>query len=244
MNRAFTLLEVLVALAILGFTIISFYGGAVQSLASRVYSEQLTAATILARGKIIALEQELYDEPLSPTTVIKKGDFSEEGFAEFFYQAAILPPNEGGKLTPDDLVQSFVQGMFGSIFGAELLGGAQKKSEGPLGGILSGLLGNLPALGALGGGAEGALAAAGGGGLLGGAALEFVRPQLLAVATYLQEHLREIQLHVYWQDQKGHRENIDFTTHILHRGPNSDRNQGISGGAVPPNSPTPTPVTQ
>ena len=64
MRRAFTLLEVLVALAILGVSLLAIIDINSQAIAAHLYAKKLTVATLLARSKMTDIEQQMYDKGL------------------------------------------------------------------------------------------------------------------------------------------------------------------------------------
>ncbi|HEY1087754.1 MAG TPA: type II secretion system protein, partial [Archangium sp.] len=63
-TRAFTLLEVVIAMAILGVSLVAVLDINASAIYSHVYAKKLTVATLLARSKMTDLEQKLYEEAL------------------------------------------------------------------------------------------------------------------------------------------------------------------------------------
>lgn len=224
--RAFTLLEVVVALAILGVSLMAVLDINASAVYSHVYAKKLTVATLLARSKMTDLEQKLYDEPLSPDDDEDAGDFSAEGWPGYKWRAKVIVPKTNG-LSPDQL--------FGALFNLPMGGG----EEGG-GGMLSGLFGG----GASGGAAAGAAgaAAAGGapgaaGGLMGalGPMAGMAQQQFTQMVDQLQKSVREVHLTVTWKEGKL-TESIDLVTHVVSLGPGSDRNGGAAAAAGAPNA--------
>lgn len=82
MSRGFTLLEVMIALAILGMGLAVLLQAQASSLSSAGRSRDLTVATLLARGKMIDIEKELFDEGFTQGEVVEEGDFGDEGHPE------------------------------------------------------------------------------------------------------------------------------------------------------------------
>ncbi len=213
--RGFTLLEVVVALGILGISLVAILDINSQAVMSHVYAKKLTVATLLARSKMTDLEQELYDKPLSPDDEEDAGDFSEEGFASFKWRSKIIVPKTNG-LSPEQL--------FGALFNLPLgLGG---KDGAPGGGLLGSMFG-------LGGGAPKTPGAAPESGAGAGAALAgamgpmagMMQAQFTQMVDQLQKSVREVHLTISWKEGKL-TESIDLVTHIVTLGPGSDRNGG------------------
>jgi len=90
--RAFTLLEVMVALAILGFALVSVSEIVSGSLRSQVLARDLEVATLLARGKMAELTEKYEREGFSIGGAEDEGTFEEEGHAEFKWAAKVIEP--------------------------------------------------------------------------------------------------------------------------------------------------------
>jgi general secretion pathway protein I len=195
MRRGFTLLEVMIALAILSFGLVALSdlnGGAVQMYA---YARRATEATLLLRGKMLDLEELLTKDGFRDFDDEKKGTFEDDGAPDFTWRAEILRPH----------VQLDAGGLLG------MLGlGDQKKaggsgSAGAGSGGLSGALG--AAAGLLRGGAGGPTAGlAPGGGLLSGglaAAGPFaglIQGQATGFLETIKKSVREVRVTVTWKD--------------------------------------------
>jgi|APLak6261675434_1056106.scaffolds.fasta_scaffold02480_2 general secretion pathway protein I len=227
--RAFTLLEVVVALAILGVSLVAVLDINSSAVYSHVYAKKLTVATLLARSKMTDLEQKLYEEALPADDDEDAGDFSAEGWPGYKWRAKIIVPKTNG-LSPEQL--------FGALFNFPMGDGA-----GGAGGLLGGLFGG--GAGAAGAGAAGlgAAAAAGGqqpggaGGLLGalGPMAGLAQQQFTQMVDQLQKSVREVHLTVSWKEGKL-TESIDLVTHVVSLGPGSDRNGGAAAAAGQPNA--------
>jgi general secretion pathway protein I len=81
--RGFTLLETVVALAILALALMAIFDLNAGAVSNHAYTKKLTVATLLARAKMTDLEQELHDEGFSNDDDEESGDFSEEGWSQF-----------------------------------------------------------------------------------------------------------------------------------------------------------------
>ncbi len=128
MRRGFTLLEVVVALAILGLALMAIFDLNSGAVASHAYAKRLTVATMLARSKMTDLEQELYDKGFDarrPRAI--SGDFRAEGWEAFTWKAQILAPRTTD-VSPDKLIDALFNlppGKDGVSGLAALLGGGR-----------------------------------------------------------------------------------------------------------------------
>ncbi|MDX2011607.1 MAG: prepilin-type N-terminal cleavage/methylation domain-containing protein [Myxococcaceae bacterium] len=232
-RRAFTLLETVVAMAILAVSLMAILDINSTAISAHIFARKLTIATLLARSKMTDIEQKLYDEPLPADDDDDAGDFSQEGWPSYKWRAKIIAPRTNG-LSPEQL--------FGALFNLPLGGGDSKDGKGsPLaalfggGGAPPGLPGGAGALGAL---AGGALPGGGGAGGLGGlmGALGGANPltaQFQQMVDTLQKSVREVHLTVSWKEGKM-TESFDLVTHVVSMGPGSDRNGGAAAVAGAP----------
>jgi general secretion pathway protein I len=230
-RRAFTLLETVVAMAILGVSLMAILDINSTAISAHIYARRLTVATILARSKMTDIEQKLYDEPLPVDDDEDAGDFSAEGWPSYKWRAKIIAPRTNG-LTPEQ--------MFTALFNLPMGGGEGKDGQpSPLSALFGtgGAPGGAGALGgvaaALGGG-SGAPGAGGLGGLMG--ALGGANPltaQFQQMVDTLQKSVREVHLTVSWKEGKV-TESIDLVTHVVSLGPGSDRNGGAAAMAGAP----------
>lgn len=230
-RRAFTLLEVVVAMSILAVSLVAVLDINSNAVYSHVYAKKLTVATLLARSKMTDLEQKLYDEPLPADDDEDAGDFSSEGWPGFKWRAKIIVPKTNG-LSPEQL--------FGALFGIPMMGDGQAGSGADPTMMLQTLMGGGGAsgaglnAGALGGalGGQGAAGAAAGGGLMGmlGPMAGMAQQQFTQMVDQLQKSVREVHLTVSWKEGKI-TESIDLVTHVVSLGPGSDRNGGAAAAA-------------
>jgi len=89
--RGFSLLEVMIALAILALSLGVLLSANVSAIASVQRIEGMTAATLLARGKMLDLERQLNKEGFKADEEERDGEFEDEGHAEIKWVAKILP---------------------------------------------------------------------------------------------------------------------------------------------------------
>ena len=80
-SRGFSLLEVVIALAILAMSLTVLLESQAAGVRSAGRSRDLSIATLLARSKMIDIEQELFDEGFVLGESEDDGDFEEEGYS-------------------------------------------------------------------------------------------------------------------------------------------------------------------
>jgi general secretion pathway protein I len=211
-RRGFTLLEVLVALAILGLALMAIFDLNAGAVAMHAYSKRATVATLLARSKMIDLEQDLHDKGMPADDDEDSGDFSKEGWPSYKWRARILAPRTTGVST-DQLIAA----LFNIPVGEEG------------GGDMSELIGAM--FGGGGGGDSGAGAAAGAGGLMSGAVSGIAQQQVTQFLDQIAKSVREVHLTVTWKSGN-EVETLDLVTHVVSLGPGSDRNGGAAAGGT------------
>jgi general secretion pathway protein I len=188
MRRGFTLLEVMVALAIMALALTAIIGINGQTISAHTYAKRVTVATMLARSKMADLESQFNEEGFTSQFDQKvSGDFEEEGWNDFFWEAEIVKP-ELDSAVASELVQGLVQQYTQQA--AEEFDRAQENADGP---SLS--LGNL-----------------------GSTAIDQFRPMIEAQVAQLTETLeqsvREVRLKVYWREGR-EVESVDVVTHFV-----------------------------
>ncbi len=96
-GAGFTLLEVMIALAILGSGLVIISQSHQNSVRAAIRARQTTVATMLARYMMVEVEDKLFEEGFSDFDEEEKGDFEEEGFTDFTYKLKVdkveLPSN-------------------------------------------------------------------------------------------------------------------------------------------------------
>jgi general secretion pathway protein I len=215
----FTLLEVIVALAILGMSMMAIFNINSEAIYAHVYAKKLTVATLLARSKMTDIEQELFDKGFQVDDDDQGGDFSEEGWPSFKWRAKIIAPKTNG-LSPDQLL--------GAIFGIPMGGG---KGDASGIGALAGMFGagqtppggsstSAPIPGMGGSNPANSILSAM------GPASGLIQTQFQGLVDQLTKAVREVHLTVTWKEGKL-TESFDIVTHIVSLGPGSDRNGGL-----------------
>ena len=183
----FTLLEVMISLAILAVSMVALSGLNGGAVTMQAYARRATEATLLLRGKMNDLEDQLHKDGFSDFDDEKHGTFEDDGAPGYAWRAEILRPDV-------QLDASQLLGLMG-------LGPNQPADAAKSGGALTqGLAGAAAALG-LGGqsGAAGTQALASGpfAGILQGQAQGFLET--------LKKSVREVRVTVSWQDGKEER---------------------------------------
>mgnify|MGYP006282809543 CR=1 FL=1 len=117
--RGFTLLEVLLALAILASAMTVLMGTMANSNQQSVYANQLTRVSQLARGKMIDVQYELMREATTENIQTMSGDFSEEGFSQIEWKAEVQPI---------EIPEPIKEELLGKV-NAQLFGGAQSQGS-------------------------------------------------------------------------------------------------------------------
>ena len=212
-GAGFTLLEVVIAMAILAVVLVALFDITSASMASHVYAKKLTVATLLARSKMTDIEQELYDKGFPNDDDEDAGDFSDDGWPSVKWRSKIVAPRTHG-LSPEQL--------FAAVFNLPLGSGDKEGGGGDTGGMAAMLSmftgGAAPAGSTPASGAGGLLAAAGGG---------MLQQQFQMMTDQITKAVREVRLTVTWKDGK-QTESIDLVTHVVSLGPGSDRNGGAA----------------
>jgi general secretion pathway protein I len=140
--RAFTLLEVLVALAVLSLGLMAVADLAGTALRQHGYARDLTVATALARGKMAELEEAYEDKGFKDFDENEEGDFADQGRPGFAWRVEAKKPDTTlgpeqllgvllGQAGEDASTQELLQKLMGTG------GQAQGAPGGLLGGVLS-----------------------------------------------------------------------------------------------------------
>jgi general secretion pathway protein I len=187
--RGFTLLEVMISLAILAVALVAISdlnGGAV---AMHAYSRRATEATLLLRGKMLDLEDDLQKNGFSDFSDEKHGDFSEDGSPAYAWSAEILKPDV--QLDPTQLLNLLGAGQGKNAQSPASIAGAAQTLAASMGGAQNALQG-------LSGGTGAQLLASPMGGMF--------QTQMTTFIETLKKSVREVRLSVSWQDGKERRD--------------------------------------
>ncbi len=86
-TRAFTLLEVMIAMSILAFALAALLGHEGVAIQMSDYSNRMTQAALLAQGKFLEVEQKLLLDGMDQLDGCETGDFRAEGFKRYGWKA-------------------------------------------------------------------------------------------------------------------------------------------------------------
>ena len=124
-REGFTLLEVMVALAILAAALLTISQIVSASLRNEVRAQKLDVATLLARGKMVELEERYERTGFKDFDDAEDGDFEEQGHPEVKWKTEVVKPEV------DLSSQKILQMLTGSDDLQSLAGAAQPKDGGP-----------------------------------------------------------------------------------------------------------------
>ena len=88
-RSGFTLLEIMVALAILSSTLVVLIQVITNNVRATNHAKMLTAATFLARGKMVDIEDLIYENGFTDDNETETGNFKDQNFPGFRWEAAI-----------------------------------------------------------------------------------------------------------------------------------------------------------
>jgi prepilin-type N-terminal cleavage/methylation domain-containing protein len=120
-NKGFTLLEVLIALAILASSLTILIGTMANSGQQAIYADKLTRVTQAARSKMTDVEYELHREGFSDDVQRFDGDFDERGLEDMRWEATVYPVE-----IPESVKQELVGQVNAQLFGGQDSKGALK----------------------------------------------------------------------------------------------------------------------
>jgi general secretion pathway protein I len=201
-SRGFTLIEVMIALAILSVSLVVLAELNAGAIAMHSYAKKLNVATLLAKTKMLEVESFLDEkglpaegENISPSD----GTFEEQGFPNYKWKVEVVAPKS------ENLDATKLMNM---VMGGGDSAGGSKPEPGAAGAGLAGMLG-----GAMPGGGAGGL-----GGGLGGMLSGAIAPQAQLMITQITRMVREVRLTVSWMDGKVPQE-FTVVEHIVSMGP-------------------------
>jgi prepilin-type N-terminal cleavage/methylation domain-containing protein len=130
-RRAFSLLEVMVAMAILVVALAALIGHQGMAIQMADFSNRVSQATLLAQGKMLDVEYILLKDGMEEFDDCEDGDFRDEGFRKFEWKACAykLEMNEGAG-------DALAQQVMGLLAGFQLpAAGANAPTEDPMGAV-------------------------------------------------------------------------------------------------------------
>jgi prepilin-type N-terminal cleavage/methylation domain-containing protein len=88
-QAGFTLLEIMVAIAILSMTLVVLLSIVTNNVRATNHAKMTTAATLLARTKMVDVEDYILDNGFSENTETANGSFKELGYPQFSWEYSI-----------------------------------------------------------------------------------------------------------------------------------------------------------
>lgn len=188
-SRGFSLLEVMVALAILAAALLGVTQLTSAALQNHARAVRLEVATLLARGKLAELRDTFDKDGFKDFDQEEEGSFEDDGHPEVHWKVQVIRPKV--ELGPDQIL-------------ATLMGAKPGATEGY---DLTALLGGKAGQGGDGSGPETIFPGA-------AALMGPMRSQLGVVGEQMKKGLREVRLTVSWQEG-ARTESFTVVTHIL-----------------------------
>lgn len=108
----FTLIEIMLALAVLAFSLATLMGTQASTIRMLTVADQMQVAAILVRAQMQALEEQLRQDGFQETILTDRGDFRDEGFEEYEWESQIEPVE-----ITDDAEDQFVANIHAELFG-------------------------------------------------------------------------------------------------------------------------------
>ena len=190
--RGFTLLEVMVALAILAMGLMALSDVTGGALRNHVRASQLDVATLLARGKLVELEERFERKGFRDFDESEEGTFEADGHAEVRWNLQVLRPRV--ELGPERILSLLTGGAQG--------GGA----GGGTGDALQALLSQLAPKGRSG---EPQTVTPGSAAIAGA-----LQAQLTTLGEQIKKGVREVRLTVDWPEGQ-RRSSFTVVTHLV-----------------------------
>ena len=207
-RSGFTLLEVMVALAVLAGALMAVADLSGTALRNFGYARDLSVATLLARGKMAEIEEKYEDSGFTDFDETESGTFADQGQPEIRWKLDLKRP--GGSMTPQQILGAFLGASGDDVGTQELLGN---------------LLGGSAAGGGKGGPTSGAP-----GGVLGGV----LQTQITAFAEELKKGVRLAVLRISWKDGKTEHA-FDVSTYMVVLNPKAPGGARGANPDIPPN---------
>jgi general secretion pathway protein I len=182
-RRGFTLMEVMVALALLGLGLVVLIKSAAGNINAAEQSHMMGIATDLARGKMYDIEEQLLKDGFTDTdqSQTEAKPFDEEGWPNIFYSYKV----EQVEMPDFDQLTAMAQGQLGS---GSAVGSGSGVGSDALGGFQNSALGGM--LGMF-GGAQG--------GITGAQGASLIQSQYSMFQEILKASVRKVTLTVTWK---------------------------------------------
>lgn len=116
-QRGFTLLEVMIAMALLVVALAALIGHEAVAVQMSHYSNRASQAALLAQGKLLDIEHKLKTDDMEAFDDCESGDFIAEGFRQFKWKAC------GYKVEfPDGAAEALTEDLLGMVGGLGIPG--------------------------------------------------------------------------------------------------------------------------
>ena len=125
MKRGFTLLEVLIAMAILAIAMTVLVGTQSRSVVQTNHAQMLVIVSGLARDQMYAIETQLQTDGFVLDTQRERGNFRDAGFPDIRWEARIEPID----MQPEDLATQLQGQLFGGTEDGGALSGSTAVSQ-------------------------------------------------------------------------------------------------------------------
>jgi general secretion pathway protein I len=215
LRRGFTLLEVMVALAVLALALTAVSDVVGGALRNHVRARQLEVATMLARGRLAEAEAKYEEEGFRDFDQTEAGTFEDDGHPEVTWKLEAIKPQL--ELGPDAVLKALtgIEGGVAGLLGLDAKGlgkgAGTDGGSGSAGGPISSLAGSP----------------------LAGAAVGMIQQQLTGLGEKLKSGVRELRLTVGWKDGKV-TESFTLVTHLVVLTPGAQKRLGGVGQNVKP----------
>lgn len=186
-SGGFTLLEVMVALAILALALTAIVGINGNAIRSHGYAKRVTVATMLARSKMADIESKYIEEGFtSEFDQVMEGTFEDEGWRDYRWKAEIVKPDlDAANATA--LVESLVEKLMGDVSSLS----AQSEGGGTAAPTPTADMGSLGAM-----------------------IKPMIEGQVNILVETMKKALREVRLTVSWSEG-ARTESFDVVTHLV-----------------------------
>lgn len=187
--RGFTLLEVMLGLALLGLALTVLIKSAASSIFNAEQAHMMGVVTDLARGKMYDIEEILLKDGFTDTSQSQESEecFTDEGWPNVCYTYRVEEPKIPSFNELAEMAQGQAQAAAGSALGSAALGSAALGSAAAAAGIENSMLGGM--LGMF-GTSSGIDAAAGG---------SMIQGQYSMFEEVLKVSVRKVTLHLTWK---------------------------------------------
>ena len=138
-REGFTLVETLVALAVLAFSLATLMGTQAVTAQKLAMANQMTTAALLVRHQMLIIEDELRDEGFSDTIDTDCGDFDEDAYSNYEWCVQIEPVE-----ITDDAEDQFVANIHAELFGEGAGGEGSLSGSAAVSRFLPMIIGQVP----------------------------------------------------------------------------------------------------